>query len=136
MDAIIIVDMQVGLLDGPPKHDLRGLIDRINALSAMVRGADGTVLWVRHCGKAGDEFERNAAGWHFLPQLIRREEDVVIEKTLNDLRGIALRRPIAVVGRGRASRDAIERHHPWLSQVVPPSHHGIYSIYRSGYQSG
>lgn len=84
MDAIIIVDMQVGLLDGPPKHDLRGLIDRINALSAMVRGADGTVLWVRHCGKAGDEFERKAAGWHFLPQLIRREEDVVIEKTLND----------------------------------------------------
>jgi nicotinamidase-related amidase len=84
MDAIIIVDMQIGMLDGPPKHDLRGLIDRINVLTAMVRRADGTVIWVRHCGKAGDDFEHNAAGWHFLPELTRREGDVVIEKTLND----------------------------------------------------
>jgi hypothetical protein len=30
MDAMLIVDMQVGLLNGEPKHDLRGVIDRIN----------------------------------------------------------------------------------------------------------
>lgn len=84
MDAIIIVDMQVGLLDGTPKHDLRGLIDRINALTAMVRSADGKVIWIRHCGKAGDGFECNTAGWQFLPELTRWQEDIVIEKTLND----------------------------------------------------
>lgn len=54
-----------------------------------------------------------------------------IDKTLFDLRGIARTRPIRVVGRGRASRDAIEREHPWLSQVYPPEHHNHYSIYRS-----
>jgi len=30
VDAIIVVDMQVGLLKGPPKHDLQGVIRRIN----------------------------------------------------------------------------------------------------------
>jgi hypothetical protein len=57
---------------------------------------------------------------------------VAIEKTLFDLRGIARNRPIQVVGRGRASRDAIEREHPWLSQVHAPRHFDHYSIYQSG----
>jgi nicotinamidase-related amidase len=34
MDAMIVVDMQVGLLDGAPKHDLQGVIQRINSLTA------------------------------------------------------------------------------------------------------
>ena len=37
MDALIVVDMQVGLLNGEPKHDLRGVIARINHLAAKVR---------------------------------------------------------------------------------------------------
>ncbi len=84
MDAIIVVDMQVGLLEGPPKHDLQGVIQRINALTAMVRQQSGTVIWVRHCGKPGDGFERDAEGWSFLPELNRHLDDVVVEKTLND----------------------------------------------------
>lgn len=54
-----------------------------------------------------------------------------IEKVLGDLQLIALTRPICVVGRGRSSRDEIERRQPWLSQVVAPEHHAHYSIYRS-----
>jgi nicotinamidase-related amidase len=51
VDAIVVVDMQVGLLDGPPKHDLQGVIERINLLTAMVRKQSGKVIWIRHCGK-------------------------------------------------------------------------------------
>lgn len=54
-----------------------------------------------------------------------------IEKTLCDLRVIARGRGITVVGRGRACRDAIERRHPWLADVVPPEHGAHASIYRS-----
>jgi len=54
-----------------------------------------------------------------------------IRKTLEDLRAIAARQPITVIGRGRASRDAIERETPWLSQVNRPEHHGNYTIYKS-----
>jgi hypothetical protein len=54
-----------------------------------------------------------------------------VEKTLEDLRQIARTRKITVIGRGRLSRDAIERHHPWLSQVERPRHFRNYSIYFS-----
>lgn len=84
MDAIIVVDMQVGLLNGPPKHDLQGVIQRINLLTNMVREQSGKVIWIRHCGKAGDDFEPYTEGWSFLPELSRHRDDVVIEKTLND----------------------------------------------------
>jgi nicotinamidase-related amidase len=84
VDVILVVDMQAGLMEGAPKHDLRGVIDRINRLTAMVRGRSGKVVWIRHCGKPGDGFEPRTAGWAFLPELVRRDEDLVIEKTLND----------------------------------------------------
>ncbi len=83
-DVLIVVDMQVGLLDGLPKHDLAGVIQRINALANMVRQKGGLVVWIRHCGKAGDGFERGSKGWAFLPELVREPGDVVVEKTLND----------------------------------------------------
>jgi hypothetical protein len=54
-----------------------------------------------------------------------------IGKTLVDLQAIAKQKTITVIGRGRASRDAIERNHPWLSQVENPEHYPHYSLYRS-----
>ena len=84
MDVILVVDMQVGLLEGVPKHDLSSVIERINRLTAMVRGRSGKVIWIRHCGRSGDGFEPHTAGWAFLPALMRHCEDIVIEKTLND----------------------------------------------------
>lgn len=84
VDAIIVVDMQVGLLNGLPKRDLQGVIQRINLLTAMVRDQSGKVIWIRHCGKPGEGFERGTAGWSFLPELSRQPDDSVIEKALND----------------------------------------------------
>jgi len=83
-DALVVVDMQVGLLDGLPKHDLTDVVRRINAVAAFVRGQGGTVVWIRHCGKAGDGFARHEPGWAFLPELDRQPADLEIEKTLND----------------------------------------------------
>jgi len=84
MDAMLVVDMQVGLLNGEPKHDLHGVIERINRLAAKVREQSGKVIFVRHCGPKGDDFEPQAPGWGFLPDLLRDAKDVVVQKTLND----------------------------------------------------
>ena len=84
MDALIIIDMQVGLLDGPPKHALEAVIGRINRLAEMVRSRSGKVIWIQHCGRVGDAFEPGKPGWSFLPELKREEADVVVPKTLND----------------------------------------------------
>lgn len=84
MDAIIVVDMQAGLLNGGPKHDLPGVVDRINLLTSVVREGFGKVVWIRHCGNPGDDFAPNTQGWSFLPELDRHGDDIVLEKTLND----------------------------------------------------
>jgi nicotinamidase-related amidase len=84
MDAMLVVDMQVGLLNGEPKHDLRGVIERINRLAAKVRGESGTVIFVQHCGCKGDDFEPQTPGWALLPELVRGPADVVVRKNLND----------------------------------------------------
>ena len=34
-----------------------GMLSSINRLTAMVRGRAGTVVWIQHCGRAGDDFE-------------------------------------------------------------------------------
>jgi len=84
MDVMLIVDMQVGLLNGEPKHDLLGVIDRINRLAARVREQVGIVIFIQHCGGEGDDFEPNAPGWAFLPELVRDPADLVVQKQLND----------------------------------------------------
>jgi nicotinamidase-related amidase len=84
VDALIVVDMQVGMLDGAPKLDLQGVINRINSLSCKVRSKHGKVIWIMHCASTGDRFERHTPGWELFPELIRCREDLVVEKTLND----------------------------------------------------
>jgi nicotinamidase-related amidase len=84
MDVIIVVDMQVGLLKGAPKHDLAGVIERIDLLTNAVRRNSGKVVWIRHCGAPGDDFAPNSPGWAFLPDLHRHPDDFVVDKALND----------------------------------------------------
>ena len=84
MDVMLIVDMQAGLLNGPPKHDLQGVIDRINRLAARVREQVGIVIFIQHCGGEGDDFEPQTPGWAFLPELIRDPADLVVQKHMND----------------------------------------------------
>ncbi len=83
MDVLVVIDMQVGLLDGAPKLDLEGVIGRINRLATMVRER-GMVVWVQHCGPKGTDFAPGQRGWNFLPELQRADGDIVVPKTLND----------------------------------------------------
>lgn len=84
MDALIVVDMQVGLLVGEPKHDLPGVIARINRLAANVRKRSGAVIFIQHCGAKGDDFEPETPGWALLPELHRDPADIAVRKALND----------------------------------------------------
>lgn len=54
-----------------------------------------------------------------------------VEKTLQDLKAQALRRPIQVIARGRLSRAVIHESHPWLFAVQAPKHYLNFSIYSS-----
>ena len=84
MDAIIVVDMQVGLLGGPSKLDLPGVVNRINTLTARVRAGGGAVIFVQHSGRPGEDFAPGMPGWALLPELSRDPADLIVAKTLND----------------------------------------------------
>lgn len=100
--ALIVVDMQAGLLAGPPKHDLAGVVRRINTLAAAMRAGGGHVVWIRHCGADGGGFGRGDAGWAFLDDLDVRRDDPVVEKTLNDpFAGTGLADRLAALGADR-----------------------------------
>ena len=78
---------------------------------------------------ASEGFRLPEAEAYFLYDFGTRE---AVEKVLLDLKCLAARVPgLQVVGRGRRSRDMIEREHPWLSQVHEPRHLGNFSIYQS-----
>ncbi len=77
---------------------------------------------------SAQNFKPEAADFYFIYDYGTRP---AVEKTLEDLKEVARTRKITVIGRGRLSRDAIERHHPWLSQVHAPLHFKNYSIYFS-----
>ena len=102
MDVILVVDMQVGLLNGESKHKLTDVIGHINALTDHVRKSDGQVIWIRHCGSDGDDFEPGTAGWEFLPELTRDTHDRIVEKELNDpFAGTALNEVLRNLAPGR-----------------------------------
>jgi hypothetical protein len=74
------------------------------------------------------EFKLPKAEYYFMYDFGSRE---AIDKILAELGALARIQPVTVVGRGGRTRDAIERHNPWLSQVHMPEHHPHYSIYVS-----
>jgi nicotinamidase-related amidase len=84
MDALLVVDMQQGLLRGEPKHELDEVVARINRLGARVRRRGGRVIFIQHGGPPGDDFEPQTPGWALLRSIQRLPGDKVVHKTLND----------------------------------------------------
>src|SRR5690242_19428573 len=84
-DALIVIDMQQASF-GPasPRHDAANLIDRLNHLVREVRVAGGAVIFVQHDGPRGDPHHPSEAGWHLLPGLDVRPDEVIVRKTACD----------------------------------------------------
>jgi len=81
---MLVVDMQEGLRRGAPKHDLSGVLERINRLAERVRERRGCVIFIQHAGPVGDDFEPRTSGWQLLSALKIQARDRVVGKTLND----------------------------------------------------
>lgn len=85
MKALLVVDMQVGLLESQtPPRDVSGIVQRINDVAQAVRESHGMVIFVQHHGPNGDIFAPNNSGWHILPSLEQTEHDRIVAKTTCD----------------------------------------------------
>ncbi|MES2040251.1 MAG: cysteine hydrolase family protein [Pseudomonadota bacterium] len=80
--ALLIIDMQVGLLRGGTIHAAEQLLTNINSVLAKTHAASVPVFAVRHTGPQGSPIEAGSANWQFMPELnINMERDTVFEKT-------------------------------------------------------
>jgi len=84
MDALLLVDLQEGLLLGDAKHDLAAVLGRLDRLAGEVRRRGGRVVFVQHDGPPGDAFAPQAPGWRLLAAVRRGPADLTVRKTLND----------------------------------------------------
>lgn len=84
--ALIIVDMQVGLLedDNYPIFNKGQLISNINELISKARNTGTTVIFVRHTEGFGSPLEIHQPGWQISPEIQMTDNDIVIDKYTPD----------------------------------------------------
>ena len=84
MDALVVIDMQRGSLDNSDKHDVAGVIERINLVAGKVRTKGGRVIFIQHDGTAEESLAPGSSGWQVMPSLHQEPDDLYISKTTND----------------------------------------------------
>jgi nicotinamidase-related amidase len=87
MPAVIVIDLQTGMMDGvafPPLFDHERILANANRMTAWARGRGAPVAFVRHDGEAGDALERGAPGWPIHPAIVQTEGEPIFEKTVGD----------------------------------------------------
>ncbi|MFB3305923.1 cysteine hydrolase family protein [Pseudomonas sp. AMR01] len=81
--ALLIIDMQIGLFDGPDKpFERERVLGTINALIWRARTAGAPVFVARHTGPAGSPIEAGSPLWQLWPALdVDVTHDHVFNKT-------------------------------------------------------
>lgn len=82
MYAVLILDMQVGLMHGPDKP-WRGdaLVDTLNHLMSVARKAGAPIFIARHIGPVGSPIEPGSPLTEVIPTLALQGGEIVFEKT-------------------------------------------------------
>jgi nicotinamidase-related amidase len=78
--ALIVIDVQNGVVDGAPKRD--DVVANINTLVGQARAQDAPVIWVQH--NDPDGLARGSAEWELVPELARQDSEPLVEKTYGD----------------------------------------------------
>jgi nicotinamidase-related amidase len=85
--AIIVIDLQLGMMDGavmPPFHDADGMIGRTQMVLAWARTNGRSVIFIQHTGEAGDMLARDRPGWVIHPAIAPIAGEPVLNKTVGD----------------------------------------------------
>ncbi|MFJ2362752.1 cysteine hydrolase family protein [Pseudomonas sp. NPDC087697] len=81
--ALLIVDMQVGLFNGPEKpYEGSRVLGNIKHLIQQARQKEAPIFAVRHTGPAGSVIEAGSPFWQLLPDLeLDANVDTLFDKT-------------------------------------------------------
>src|SRR5512141_1230110 len=77
--ALLVVDVQVGVVTGAPSRD--GVVANINRLAAKARAAGAPVIWVQH---ENQELVRGGEAWKLAPELSPAADEPLVAKRYGD----------------------------------------------------
>jgi len=102
--------------------------ERVEEGNRVLSNFDYPRVRLETCDLSSQDFTPPVAEYYFIFDFGSR---VAIEKTLEDLRGIARGKEIVVVARGRGIRHQIYQGHPWLCQIKTPEVYDHFTVFRS-----
>ena len=82
--ALLIIDVQVGIIDGLRAYGGREVLEQINKLLSKARAVNMSIIYVQHDGEAGHPLEVGSQGWQIHPEIKPHEEDLIIRKRASD----------------------------------------------------
>ena len=77
--AVLVIDVQVKVV--AKAHARDAVVANIDAVVAKARAAGVPVIWVQH---NSDELAQGSAGWQYVPELVRREDEALVHKRYGD----------------------------------------------------
>jgi nicotinamidase-related amidase len=82
--ALLIIDVQVGIIEGFHAYHAREVLEQINKLLSKARASNTPVIYIQHDGETGHPLEVGTAGWNIHPDINPREGDLIIRKRASD----------------------------------------------------
>jgi nicotinamidase-related amidase len=81
--ALLVIDLQTAVFEDPavpPVFDAVTLLENARTLVDAARSGGIPVVYVQHCGRAGDEFEEGRPGWYIYEPIAPRPGEPVVRK--------------------------------------------------------
>jgi nicotinamidase-related amidase len=82
--ALLVVDVQVGIVDGFSAYRGAEVLERINTLLGRARASGAPVIYVRHNGADDHPLKPNTPAWQIHPAIKPRDEELIINKHSTD----------------------------------------------------
>jgi len=82
--ALLVIDVQVGIIDGFHAFRGREALEQINKLLSRARAANRSIVYIQHDGEKGHPLEVGSKGWRIHPAIKPQAEDLIIRKRASD----------------------------------------------------
>jgi nicotinamidase-related amidase len=80
----LVIDVQVGIIEGLHAYRGREVLDQINKLLSKARASSVPIVYIQHDGEQGHPLERGSEGWQIHPDIEPREGDRIVRKRASD----------------------------------------------------
>ncbi|MEK6284890.1 MAG: cysteine hydrolase family protein [Acidobacteriota bacterium] len=82
--ALLVIDVQVGIIEGFHAYRGREVLEQINKLLSKARASNMPIIYIQHDGEAGHPLEAGTDGWQIHAEIKHHKENLIIRKRASD----------------------------------------------------